>query len=72
MDLIGSIKYIESRFGGRNRKYGKGRFAQKPTGRNDTANDHNDVANKKTAQSAAHHVSAESDTRLGRQVNITV
>ncbi|MDD2913701.1 MAG: hypothetical protein PHP70_00130 [Gallionella sp.] len=64
MDLIGSIKYIESRFGGRNRNHGKGKSAQK--------HPHRDAAGEKTAQSATYFSSTEYDTRLGRQVDITV
>lgn len=64
MDLVGSIKYIESRFGGRKRNPGKDKPVQK--------NIRNDGENKKNAQSDAYPSSAEYDARLGRMVNITV
>ena len=64
MDLIGSIKYIESRFGGRKRNPGKEKSVQK--------NIRNDVVNEKSARPEAYPSSAEYDARLGRMVNITV
>ncbi len=64
MDLIGSIKYIEGRFGGRKHSQSKGRRVQKNT--------RNDAEDEKNAQSKASHLSAEYDARLGRKVNITV
>lgn len=64
MDLIGSIKYIENRFGGRKRNPGKGKPVQK--------NIRNDAVSEKNAQSDAYPSSAEYDVRLGRMVNITV
>lgn len=64
MDLIGSIKYIESRFGARKRNPAKDRPVPK--------NIRNDVSNEKNARSDAYPSSAEYDARLGRTVNITV
>lgn len=63
MDLIGSIKYIENRFGGRKHSQNKGKPAQK--------NIRNDEMSEKNAQSNTYHSSAEYDARLGRKVNIT-
>jgi len=64
MDLIGSIKYIESRFGGRKRNPGKDKPVQK--------NIRSDAVDAKNVQSDAYHSSTEYDARLGRKVNITV
>lgn len=64
MDLIGSIKYIENRFGGRKRNPGKEKSVQK--------NIRNDVVSEKSALPEAYPSSAEYDARLGRMVNITV
>ncbi|MDO8811810.1 MAG: hypothetical protein Q7J38_07265 [Gallionella sp.] len=63
MDLIGSIKYIENRFGGRKHSQSKGKPVQK--------NIRNNAESEKNAQSNTYHSSAEYDARLGRKVNIT-
>jgi len=63
MDLIGSIKYIESRFGGRKHSHNKGKSAQKSI--------RSDAMGEKNAQSNSYHSLAEYDVRLGRKVNVT-
>lgn len=63
MDLIGSIKYIESRFGGRKHSHNKGKSAQKSI--------RNNATGAKNTQSNTYHSLAEYDARLGRKVNIT-
>ena len=62
MGLIGSIKYIENRFGGRKHQ-SKGKSVQKNT--------RNDAVDEKNVQPNACHSLTEYDTRLGRKVNIT-
>lgn len=64
MDLIGSIKYIESRFGTRKRNPAKDRPVPK--------NIRNDISNEKNAQADAYPSSTEYNAKLGRMVNITV
>jgi hypothetical protein len=64
MNLIGSIKYIESRFGGRKHSHNKEKSAQK--------NIRNDAVGEKNARSNSYCSLAEYDARLGRKVNINV
>ena len=63
MDLIGSIKYIENRLGGRKPNHGKGKFAQKNTRK--------EAMDEKNDQTDANHFSTEYDTRLGRKIDTT-
>ncbi len=63
MDLIGGIKYMENRPGGRKPNHGKGKSVQKNT--------RNDVAGEKNAPADASHSLTEGDTRLGRKVDTT-
>jgi len=61
MDLIGNIKFIENRFGGRKPNQGKGKSAQKTPG--------NEAIDEKNTPADAHHSSTEYDTRLGLKVD---
>ena len=63
MDLIGSIQYIENRFGGRKPNQGKGKPAQK-TPRNDAADEKNTPADANTTP-------PEHDARIGRNLDTT-
>ena len=63
MDLIGSIKYMDNRLGGRKPNHGKGKFVQK--------NPRDDAVGERNAQVDANHSSTEHDTRLGRKVDTT-
>ncbi len=64
MDLIGSIKYLENRLGGRKPNHGKGKPAQKKT--------QNDSVHEKNIQPEANPSSSEYDSRLGRKLDTTV
>ena len=63
MDLIGNIKFIENRLGGRKPKHDKGKSAQKDI--------HSGAADEKSAQADTGHSTTGHDTRLGRKVNTT-
>jgi len=63
MDLIGSIKFIENRLGGRKPNQGKGKSAQKNTS--------NDAVDEKNTQADASHSSTGYDPRLGLKVDTT-
>jgi hypothetical protein len=63
MDLIGGIKYVENRPGGRKPDHGRGKSAQK--------NSRNDVVDEKHASADANHSSTDHDSRLGRKVDTT-
>lgn len=64
MDLIGSIKYIESRFGGRKHNQRKSKPEQQKI--------RGDALDEKSSQPDACYSSAEYDARLGLRVNVTV
>ena len=64
MDLIGSIQYLENRFGGRKPNQGKRKSVQKV--------DRSDTTGEKNAQTDANHSSVEYDSRLGRKLDVTV
>ena len=64
MGLIGSVKFMENRLGGRKPNHGKGRKpAQKNTG--------NDAVNEKNAQADTNQPSTEYDSRIGRKLDTT-
>ena len=63
MDLIGSIKYVENRPGGRNPNQGKGTFAPK--------NARNDAAEEKNTPVVADKLSAEGGILLGLKIDTT-
>ena len=63
MDLIGSVKFIENRLGGRKPNHGKGKPAQKNTG--------NDAVNEKNIQADSNQPSSAYDTRIGRKLDTT-
>ena len=63
MDLVGNIRFMENRLGGRKPDHGKGKSAQKNT-RNDAVSEKNDQADPS-------HSSTEADTRLGRKLDTT-
>lgn len=63
MDLVGSIKYMENRLGGRKHSYKKGKPAQKNT--------HSNTVEEQDAQSSTYHPSSGDDARLGQKVNVT-
>ena len=61
MDLIGSVKYMENRLGGRNPNQGKGKSAQKNAPHN--------AADDKNAQADPSRPLTEYDTRIGRKID---
>jgi hypothetical protein len=63
MDLIGGIKYVENRPGGRKPDHGRGKSVQK--------NARNDVVEEKNAPADANHSLTDHDSRLGRKVDTT-
>jgi hypothetical protein len=63
MDLIGDIKYLANRLGGRKPNHGKRHSVQKTT--------HNHAVDEKNDPTVASHSSPEFDTQLGRKVDIT-
>ena len=63
MDLIGNIKFIENRLGGRKPKHGKGKSAQKDI--------HSDAVDEKNAPADTNHSTTEYDIRLGRKIDTT-
>lgn len=63
MDLIGGIKYMENRPGGRKPNHGKGKSVQKNT--------RDDAADEKNAPADANHSSTHRHTRLGQKVDTT-
>ena len=64
MDLIGSIKYIESRFGGRKHNQRKSKPEQQKI--------RSDALGENGTQPDACYLPAEYEARLGRKVNVTV
>jgi hypothetical protein len=63
MDLIGSIKYIGNRTGGRKPNQGKEKPAQK--------NNRNGAVGEKGTQADSNSTPTEYDTRLGRKIDTT-
>lgn len=63
MDLISSVKYIESRLGGHRSNQGKKRSAQKNT--------RTDALDEKKDQADARQFPSEYDARLGRKIDTT-
>ena len=63
MDVIGGVKYMGNRPGGRKPAPDKGKPARKDA--------RNDAADKTHAPAPADHFSAECDARLGQKVDTT-
>jgi len=63
MDLIASIKFIENRFGGYTPKQTKNKLAPK--------NSNNHAVYQKNARTEQDHITAEDDTPLGHNIDIT-
>jgi len=63
MNLVGGIKFIENRLGGRKRYQGKEKPAQK--------NSPIDAVDEKKEQTAENQISTENDTRIGRKIDTT-
>ena len=61
MDLIGGIKYVESRLGGRKPDQGRGKSVPK--------NARNERVEEKNAPADASHSATDHDTPLGRKVD---
>ncbi len=64
MDLIGGIKHMENRLGGRRPDHGKREFAQNNHSRKEAANEEHSPA-------PAQHPSIEGDIWIGRKVDTT-
>ena len=63
MDLIGGIKYVENRLGGRNPSQSRAKSAQK--------NARNEAPEEVNASVIADNMSAEGEILLGRKVDTT-
>ena len=63
MDLVGGIKHMENRLGGRRPDHGKGKPAQK--------NARNEVLNDEHSAALADHPATAGDIWLGRKVDTT-
>ena len=61
MDLIGSVKLMENRLGGRKPNQGKGKPVQK--------NAHSNAVGEKDNQADTNYSSTEYDARLGRKLD---
>lgn len=61
MDLIGSVKYIENRLGGRKSNQGERKFGKKSV----------NAEHGKSVQADANHSQSEYDIRLGRKIDTT-
>ncbi len=63
MDLIGSVRYIGNKLGGRKPNQSKGKPAQKNT--------RNNAVDEKMTQADSSNPPTEYDTRLGRKIDTT-
>ncbi|MBE0621646.1 MAG: hypothetical protein IH605_13720 [Burkholderiales bacterium] len=63
MDMIGGIKHMENRLGGRKPDHGKKEFAQNHAPK--------EAADEENSPAPAHHPSIEGEALLGRKVDTT-
>lgn len=64
MDLVGGIKYLENRLGGRKPNHGKGKSGQK--------NSRSEAVQQKSAQADSNSSTAASSARLRQKIDIVV